>query len=55
MDRCTVSTVWVGVDAGDGRIFETAVIVGGDVEASQRYRTELDAVKGHVRWVEAQS
>jgi hypothetical protein len=55
MDRCTVSTVWVGVDAGDGRIFETAVIVGGDVEASERYRTELDAVKGHVRWVEAQS
>ena len=52
MDRCTVSTVWVGVDAGDGRIFETAVIVGGDVEASERYRTELDAVKGHVRWVE---
>ena len=52
MDRCTVSTVWVGVDAGDERIFETAVIVGGDVEACERYRTELDAVKGHVRWVE---
>ena len=31
MDRCTVSTVWVGVDAGDGRIFETAVIVVGGV------------------------
>ena len=52
MDRCTVSTVWVGVDAGDGRIFETALLVGGDVEASERYATELDAVRGHLRWVE---
>ena len=55
LQECTVSTVWVGVDAGDGLIFETAILVGGDVRETARYVTELDAVRGHLRWVERYS
>lgn len=52
LDSCTVSTIWTGLDVGDGLIFETALLVGGNVDYFERYATELDAVRGHLRWVE---
>ena len=55
LKECTVSTMWLGVDAGDGLIFETAILVGGAVQETGRYATELDAVRGHLRWVERYS
>ena len=51
LERCTVSTIWTGLDVGDGLIFETLIICGGEVEDSERYATELDAARGHLRWV----
>jgi len=51
--KAEVSTVWTGIDLGDGYIFETANFPEGDVV--ERYTTELDAIKGHLRWVEAMS
>ena len=52
---CVVSTLWVGVDVGDGLIFETVLLRGGEVDMFERYATELDAIKGHLRWVERYS
>lgn len=48
---CTVSTVWTGVDSGDGLIFETLVISPRPIERQVRYATELDALAGHLECV----
>ena len=42
-----VSTVWTGV-SDSGHIFETMIFGGPYNERSIRYRTELDALKGHL-------
>lgn len=45
---CTVSTVWLGIDHGDGMFFETMVFDGsGNDVLCQRYPTEAAAVEGH--------
>ena len=48
---CTVSTVWTGIDAGDGFIFETLVMSAQQIERQVRYRTELEALAGHLECV----
>lgn len=55
LPSCVVSTIWVGVDVGDGLIFETVVLRGGDVTDCERYATELEAVEGHLRCVRSLS
>jgi hypothetical protein len=55
LPSCIVSTIWVGVDVGDGLIFETVVLRGGDVTDCERYATELEAVEGHLRCVRSLS
>ena len=48
----TVSTVWTGIDIGDGFIFETLVMSAQQIERQVRYRTELEALAGHMECVE---
>ena len=48
---CTVSTVWTGIDTGDGFIFETLVMSAQQIERQVRYRTELEALAGHLECV----
>ena len=45
-----IMTFWVGVDIGDGAIFETHLFPARVL--LQKYETELDAIKGHLRWVD---
>lgn len=49
-----VSTVWLGLEHAGG-VFETMVFGGpGDQETMIRYRTEIEALEGHlelVRWL----
>ncbi len=47
----TVSTVWTGIDTGDGFIFETLVMSPKQIERQLRYRTELEALAGHLECV----
>ncbi len=47
----TVSTVWTGIDSGDGLIFETLVMSPQQIERQVRYRTELEALAGHLECV----
>lgn len=52
-----VSTVWLGLDhnydiVGDPIIFETMVFDGSEDGYCERYATELDAMRGHLRIVE---
>ena len=49
---CIVSTVWTGIDTGDGFIFETLVMSAQQIERQVRYRTELEALAGHMECVE---
>ncbi len=48
---CTVSTVWTGIDTGDGLIFETLVMSPRPIERQVRYATELEALAGHLECV----
>lgn len=52
----SVSTIWLGLDHSLGRgpvkIFETLVTWKGENEAQQRYSTQKQAMKGHLKWVE---
>jgi len=48
----TISTVWIGLDMGVGRIFET-LVTGGDYDGyERRYRTMDEAAAGHGEMVE---
>lgn len=52
-----VSTVWLGLDCnftgiGAPVIFETMIFGGPSDEYQERYTTELDAMRGHLRIVE---
>ncbi len=48
-----VSTVWLGIIHPGDMIFETAIFHKGKVEEIVRYKTELEAIKGHRAFVRA--
>ncbi len=50
-DRCRVSTIWLGVDSGDGLIFETMIEANNQIAKSRRYETEFNALYGHYECV----
>jgi hypothetical protein len=52
-DEILISTVWMGLDAGHGLIFETMVFSAEGEVIQSRYRTFEEAQRGHIETVHA--
>lgn len=46
-----ISTVFLGVEHGNGMFFETALIYDGTCDIKQRYATAAEARRGHQHWL----